>query len=749
MPIGSFDLDNSQPPRASDALQIGVYRYDRENTEQPFALLPNIQCLRIDTREGPDPPVARFEYLMDDSLALAFGWPSQFEQLWPIDAQGPYVAKADDRLVVMGQNPDGSNLILFDGFAQIPQVDVNPSQQRVSFTAVGVAARAFDDVIIGRVQRDANTPDDTSGDSDVVTDLPCRFNPADTSVGSLGGILGNSTPNANFTVDSGNATFPGGTGLGDFPVFVDPLLTEREVADSEAPNDLVTPWHVSDAVKYLLSQPNPGDDYLSWPTFSGLDALLNAQYPPQGSDTFNPNSTVKANVMIRDYDATGKPLPQVIADLVGYCGFLLTWMTAADGDGLPKTWLKFYRRDPANTAAPKLVYLDQARNTVDPAKDNLSQLHLARDCNSIANAWQVETQLKQVEVCVSLAPLYQPQAGDEQAPARDAFKLANLTNASTTVRRKYRWYGGDETGVGHWNSEGDEWSVVPLDLSPVFPADEDGTRSYVRRYRPGDHALISRDPQGRPLKATLEIYASTTTPTTNADPYIEEDQSALTWLTIPNGWRLLEDRLGIEVTASDPEHWSTGNPKLPDIRGITWWANPPSGAPNNGLPPVLRLTTVIDSDIRLPITANKRKASPTRFTRARLADAKDHFQYGAVSKGSPYYPQQSWPDPNNPGVIRDDTSLAQTHANQLRAAHEFPPLAGSLSIPFVTAYYEIGDRIREIAGRNVNLQTNIAGDQGEAPTYPWVVGVSWDFTGARQQTILELTDRRAEVRKQW
>src|SRR5579883_292000 len=271
---GSFDLDNSLPPLASDALPVGVFRYDSENSDQPFSLLPNVRCLRIDVREGCEPPCARFEYIMDDSLALNFGWPSQFEQLWPIDAQGDYVVAADDRLVVMGQNPDGSPLYLFDGFAQIPQVDICPAQQRVSFAAVGVAARAYDDVITGRVQRHAGSPSDTSGASDVAVDLPCRFNPADTWVSGRGGFLGNSTPPANYTRDEGNILIEGGKGLGDFPVFIDPLLSEREDADSEDEDpseggtdagDLVAPWYISDALKYLISQPNGGDDYLDWP----------------------------------------------------------------------------------------------------------------------------------------------------------------------------------------------------------------------------------------------------------------------------------------------------------------------------------------------------------------------------------------------------------------------------------------------------------------------------------------------------
>ena len=47
-------------------------------------------------------------------------------------------------------------------------------------------------------------------------------------------------------------------------------------------------------------------------------------------------------------------------------------------------------------------------------------------------------------------------------------------------------------------------------------------------------------------------------------------------ITVKNGWKLLDDRLGIEVDVQNPEEWATGNPLLKAIRGVTWWANPAS-----------------------------------------------------------------------------------------------------------------------------------------------------------------------------
>jgi hypothetical protein len=285
----------------------------------------------------------------------------------------------------------------------------------------------------------------------------------------------------------------------------------------------------------------------------------------------------------------------------------------------------------------------------------------------------------------------------------------------------------------------------------VFPPADDGTPSYTVRYRPGSQTLISADTDGNPLRADLAIsfdYKGGT-----AAPW---DGSG-TWQTIKGGWRLLEDRLGIEVTAEDPEQWATGRgasavggtgataATVPggDIRGVKWWASPPQGAPTNGVQPVLRLTTVIQDDLRMPISAGKRIASPTRFARWRSVDARDHFQYASIDPSSMNYTTQGG-DGTDPIVVRDDTDNAMAHAHQLRSTYEFPPLAGSVTIPYITTYYEVGDRIEQVAGRGVSLTTNIGQDQGETPTYPWVVGVSWSFEGDRQSTTLQLSDRRAE-----
>jgi hypothetical protein len=754
MSQGSFDLNPLPSGIAVPAAQIIVCSYE-PGQENPYTVLPNVRCLRIDYREGAEPSVARFQYYMDDLLQASMGWPSQFEQLWPIDAQGSYVVQNDDRLVVLTQGPPtgtgspGVPIVLFDGFAQVPQTDVSAQTQAVTFVAQGVAIRLWDSPITGRVQRDASNADDTSGDSDVPVALPCRFNPSDTSIGAQGGYIGNCVASGEYSeVPDSDDTYP---------VFLDPLVIERGENDTSY-------WYVSDALAYLFTveespEDSGGSPFVIYPTLDSLQALLSCYAPPPGQ-LLNSGDAVETDIKIRDYDASNKSIADVVAELLRYCGFVMFFATSTDSDGNPQTNLNIIRKDALAVTAPKLLYLaaDNA-TTLDLSANNTTAMHLARDCNQVVNQWTVETALQQVEVTVYLAPGFTPSSADAATPAaREPYLSKNLTNASTDLRRMYRWFIADECGDGHYNMLNSTWVTgTALDLTPIFPPDSDGNYTYVTRYRPGSNTLISKDPDGKPLKAVLEIgqgYYS-------QDPKFEAPQGSSDFVTIPHGkgWRLLDDRLGIEITQDDPDGWTISSAKPaagPDITKIStvlWTATPTQATAF-----FLRLTTVIESDQRIGIpntstaeavTAEKRPASPTQFARERSADGRDHFQRCTLAPGSLYYATQTdingnSSDGTNPLVMRDDAAAALTHAEQLRSAHEFPTLAGSATLPFITNYYQIGDRVKIIQGRNANLQINVGVNQGETPSYPWVTAFAWDFQGDKQQTILQFSDRRAE-----
>ena len=434
---GSFDLDNATPPLYGDALAIGVYFYDPDADAVPYSVIPNVRCLHRHSRGAwalPGEIRVHHGRFAGPELRLAH----EFEQVWPINAQGPYVVNPDDRLVVMGQNPDGSPLILFDGFAQVPQVDVTPDSQSVTFAAVGTAVRCYDSRITGRVQRDADSPTIADGSADVQTDLACRFNPSDNSVGGMGGILGNATPAAYYTQDDE---------LGAYPVFIDPLLAERTQSEGVT---YTAPWCIPDAIKYLLATETPDEDYVSWPTFSTLDSLLDVQYPGQGYATFDPGSASvsTANLPIRDYDASNKALPEVLADFLGYAGFVLSWQTDADEDGSPETYLKIYRRDAAAAQAPKLVYLAPARTaTLDPSANNLAQStwHETPTRSSMRGRWRpISERSRSPSSC---------RRSSSPRPGIRSRRTANIFSHPHSRHRHRLPRGGSTDGTGPTNAE--------------------------------------------------------------------------------------------------------------------------------------------------------------------------------------------------------------------------------------------------------------------------------------------------------
>ena len=279
--------------------------------------------------------------------------------------QGNYIVQVDDRLVVLTSDPTGNPLVLFDGFAQIPQVDVASTSHGVTFVAIGVAARLWDAPITGRIQRNADQATVTDGSADIAIDGPCRFNPSDNSVGSLGGCQGNAV----------GEEYHSEVADGNFPVFIDPLLRDQNP-------DLTGYWSTGGVLKYLMAtQPNPVDaaanEYVQFPTFSSIDLIVEA-YTALAGGVLNAGDATISYVHIRDYDATNKAIPQVFGDLLGYNGLVMNYITSTAEDNTPLTELQILRRDALASTSPKPIYLAaNGASTLDLSANNATALHLA------------------------------------------------------------------------------------------------------------------------------------------------------------------------------------------------------------------------------------------------------------------------------------------------------------------------------------------------------------------------------------
>jgi hypothetical protein len=546
-----------------------------------------------------------------------------------------------------------------------------------------------------------------------------------------------------------------------YPVFLDSSIDRSP--------DPRTFWDLSKAVRYLLANWNTetqhdGDLLVDNPDFSVLNDLLQNRRPLAGAAFFDPTNpaTYQADPnTIRDFDATNKPWPEVIAQLLGFYGFGMRWVCEDDQYGQPYNYLEVYRKDAAGPTSPKQVYLPPTGSDLATALTNVAAMHAAYDYHAVANEIFVESSPERFEIAVILAPGYTPTAGDELPANVTQFRLSNLeaSDANATTRAKYRYYIADECGDGHWSLARSVWQTDPFDFTALLElaADEKGASAqtrYVRRYRPGANWLFSHDLNNKPLPAQLAISRDYN----GADPPCMWDSASGTWQTIDGGWRLMHDRLGIEVTAEDPDQWNIGKP-LPGstaqeptgvLHGIASMSNPAAlveGQPYTSQQFWLRLTTVIEADHGIETTASRRDASPLPQTITRRVDARDHFYYDVVDGSSPFSKTPGPSGPDNSLVVQDDSQSALAHACQIRAARELPPLAAAVTIPMLINYIQIGDRIDKINGREVSLLTNAGIEQGEAPAYPFVVAVTWDFQGDQQATTLQLSDRRLEPRR--
>jgi len=613
-----------------------------------------------------------------------------------------------------------------------------------------VAIRCWDFPIGDRLDRDGDMPNSTDAKNHVSTDMPTRFNPAGTGTRVIGGYLPNCTPdNYDFVPDSQNQ--PGVM----YPCFLDPNVDRQD--------DPRTLWNLSKAVRYILGVWNAQteDSVIDNPDFTVLDALLQNRRPLDGQQYFDPNDPATYQTdpnIIRDYDATNKPWPEAVAQLIGFYGFGMRFVCEDDENGLPYDYVEFYRKDAAAPNAPKQIYLPTTGTSVADAMANISAMHAAFDYHGVANDVFIETALERFEVSVVLAPGFQPVSNDGNNDG-NAFRTSALDalNATADLRKKYRYYIADECADGHFSIENQNWVTTnPIDFTNVFKdpnnTDINPPRTYVHRYRPGKNKLFSKDLLNLPRKAQLAVSRNYG-PQGGADPpCLWDTVSGTDWREIPHGWHLLTDRLGIMVTADSPESWNVGRSAAGKadictggiLKAISAMANPNNApdAPVDAQQFYLRLTTVIDGDLGIDVEAQRRDASPMKNTIQRRVDARDHFHYDVIDGSSALSAT-----PLSPEVVQDDTDLATAHACQLRSAHEFPPLTAAVTIPMFVTSYQIGDRIDQISGRNVSFQVNAGSEQQEAPSYPFIVGLTWNFEGEKQQTTLQLSDRRTEPRR--
>jgi hypothetical protein len=700
----SASIEVPPVPLCRPAATVGVYRYLPAGSPK-YSHLPNVQVLGIRYREGADPGVARFRYVFDAAGPPTD--PQSFQQVMGVGSDLPGVVRNDDRLVVFATNPDGTPIALFDGFAQVPEMDLSPRREEVTFLAFGVAVREWDTPIGGALVRDADSP---ATISDVETDLETHFNP---------GGRPNATPAGASTKD----------GFGNqYPTFLDPnLIRSPDVRQS---------WSLPMAARYLCFRHNPDQSYVQNPDGAALDPLL-VSLSPVSNAAFSPDDPTTFEVqpiLVPDYPATGKVWPEALNDLLAPNGFGMAFRVGTDANGDPYTYLDVFQRQGSIDWTYKDLYLQPYGSAFDPASTNLGSARLARDISELANSITVESALVRYEATFVLAPGFAiSQADAAGAGAIDAFDLGNAA-PSGPAAAAYRLYVFDETGEGHWDFDSGSFIAAATPLNALLGDDDPNLTRPVKRRRVPIGELFTVDGSRRPLRAQLAI----STNYQGKQPGVWDGTG--TWQPVVGGFELLKDRLGIRINAPNPNGWHIGSSSASGapypsgiVHGVEDQANP--GASHFAL----RLTCVIEGDSTVSATAGRRPTSPTSYTVTRHVDARDRYVKHVIAAESQFNPS------GTPVVVRDDTPDAQADADARRAARESGEVAGSVTIPRFSNAYAIGDKVRSIQGRDLSLQTNAGMPMTEAPVYPAVVGLSWLFDGG-QSTVLQLSDRRGEAR---
>lgn len=757
---GTIDFDPLGQSLAENATAVGVFRVvSNEPGEAQFTLAPNVRCEQIQRREGAVPSTAQFSYFLD-IVAQVQGWPTQFEQIFPINAPpSPYIFRADDEIAVVAQLPDGTYRGLFHGFAQGPQIDVTGEGQQITFVAQGVEVRLWDQPINFRRQR-ANSalasidPEEMSG-AGTYADIfaPCRFNPD---------RIPNCIPGAApFEVTDDEEE-------NEYPIFCDIALAKHFM---DANTDRPSFWTVDKFAQYILAIYND-ESFVDNPDFFTLTSLLQSRTPTGAFFDPNDPATFTSNpIPVADIDGTGHPWPEVLQSGLNPNGFAMVFRTeVAPEDGTLNDFIEIYRRDAAGPYDPKQIYLPTTGTDITDGIANAAALHLSWDYNNIKNAIEVEMEPFQLELSWILAPNFQPAGGDQTvAPAvaptipptpptgAAQFYKSNLDQAPATVRKKYREFVGGEGNGQYWSFGQSKFVNGEKDIHALYAPDPNRESVYEGPktsafYQPLK-TLVAKDQNGKPRKAILEVLRNPAPVpggipfgSTRLDPDFDGLHFANTtgnvtdtrqyWENVDDGWELLDDRIGINITVENPDDWHI-NKRGTIIRAITGCASTlPEDVPAQF---TLRLTVVAELPERVPVFEGMRSASPTIFPRWGLVDRQDQFKIQAqghhefdmlapVANTKITYPHDDYDDAEHEGVA-------------IRSRHEFPTLAGSVTIPELSFAYQIADRIQLVYGRNASLAANV-GDTQESPTYPYVVGVTWDFTGNHQHTILELSDHR-------
>ncbi|MHC5537747.1 hypothetical protein ACYOEI_05885, partial [Singulisphaera rosea] len=569
-----------------------------------------------------------------------------------------------------------------------------------------------DATIPGQLMRGADQK--TEAGKDVQTDLVVQFNPKGKS-------------NATREGDSGD-------GAKTYAVFLDPLLTSPPGDDPPQRK-----WTLPMAARYLCFVINEDEEFVTNPKGADLDALLMGREPIAGV-TMNPNDAstyAAADIAATDTPLTGQRWPTALRLLTQEYGFGMSFDLTTDGSGEPVTTLRMFHNQAGDV---KSLYLDARGEDFDPSRNNVGSADLERDISDVVNTVIAEGGLERYEVTLVLQCGFPSQSSDAtSASALAKFRSTDPAFATSDNYDAYRLYVFDETGEGHYAPGSTTKLTDVSSLDDVFgaPGDDLEPKYVVRRRVPiGD--LFSTDQSGNTLRYRVAVSTDYTGPAPGL--WVPGSEH---WQHVEGGVTLLTDRLGIRITVDDPNKWNIGkssdsNAPFPDgvVKAVECQANPTTANPKF----FVRLTCVIEGDQCTEFKADRRPSSPINYPIEERVDARDRLATRWIAANSEFNSD------SDPQKIQDEDDFLKAEALTVQTAKEAGVFAAEITIPYFTAYYEIGDRIDQIEGRDLGLRTD-GGGPGVMPVLPVVVARRWELDGDNQVTHLTLSDRGVNHRQ--
>lgn len=711
---------------AHAGITVKVFRYDPDAVEKepgrtdnkeedPLAgmeEMPNLAVLMITEQLGEQPSRAVLRYRFGTAAMPGLD-PVHAEDAVSDQVETRRTLKEGDRIVVAAGLPAGGWEYLFDGFALRFELDL--AGDGVTVLCLGVAARCWDEVIHGADWRASSDPADPK--KTTTTQLSPIFNANGKP---------NRAPEGRLDPEGNNFAWH---------AFLDPDCTRATPAS----------WELTHAAEYVIYRHNHAEDWVKNPLTAELLDVLVAKVPKadKAFDPADPDTYDAKPIRVPNKPIGGKAWPVALRELIEVHGIAMAWRLEredAQGDPVsgpgstvsrpPQTRLELFE---PQGGPIKDLWLQQRGTPLDLTLTNTAEATVARDVTEVVTNWKVEGALEEYEVSFILALGFPTVAGDATTIA--TFDLGGAGGD------KYRLFIADESGEGHYPVAPTAGAVsyVPCSLDSVlgapYPDIRGGTiaRYAARRRRPkGD--LFSA--LGR--RATLEIskdYAG-------GAPAVwgTQGNDGGTWQQVKGGWELLQDRIGIRLTCKNPNAWDIGTKGDVDasgvIRLIEGLAAPSAQNPRFWL----RLTCVIEGDERLVGSGGYTTGPLGSRTVSRRVDAHERYRRQTVVK-SAFTGAKT--------VVRDDFDAATAEAQAIALTTFHGVLEGPVTIPRLTRYYQVGDRIRSINGRGVGFRTDSPEEDG-APWYPMVEAITWDFRQG-QATHLRLSDagaaRRSYARK--